>query len=218
MNSNEELIVLWAAVIILAVILAATNFVWIWLFQRNWKQSLDRVVEASNTMRQQEKDVSPEPVKSDTVIEQSADETRQEVAPAPAAKTVPSTADELTADAYASYYSLYRQIADGLTIDNFATEGQRLMELIVEMGLWTKDYLPLAMNDINVSQDQVCNARQVSNMAKGQGGQQLQSLPLSDENPFHTPVEVIALVRQFRQMGIRHLGVSISGFQYKYEQ
>lgn len=124
-----------------------------------------------------------------------------------------SVADNLTRAAYDTYGQKYQHLVSELDVDNYQEKSKEMADLIVEMGLWLKDYLPVAMGDINTTDAQRNNVKSVE--ADGDERSKPITLLTANENPYDTPLEVIGLMRRFKDMGVSNLGLTICGYKYE---
>ena len=125
--------------------------------------------------------------------------------------------DKLLAQAYDTFYSKYRQTVTDMTVDNMEQQAEQLATLLLEMGYWLKDFLPVSQGDFNATATQKANVERIA-LAKQQWLQELEQAPQPNTNPFETPLEVMALVQKLQQWGVDDFRFLISGYQYKAQQ
>lgn len=105
----------------------------------------------------------------------------------------------------------YRELCNGLDEHNITERIPELGQLLVEMGIWLKDFLPVSQGDFNVTSDMLKNVDSVG-LDKRELTAMLESAQVPNENPYKTPMEVIAINRLLRQWGINNLDVLLSGY------
>jgi len=122
-------------------------------------------------------------------------------------------ADRLTHAAYDTYWRRYQQLVSELNVDNYQEKSTEMADLVVEMGIWAKDYLPVAMGDVNATEAQRCNAKSVETDVYD--NVQAFEPKTANGSPYDTPLEAMGLIARFKEMGIRNLELNISGYRYE---
>lgn len=122
--------------------------------------------------------------------------------------------NSLLLQAYEVFYNHYQQMAADISVDNLEEKKDQLSTLLLEMGYWLKDFLPVWHKDFNATSDQNANARRIA-LNEHQWQQELANAPLATTNPYKTPFEVIALVQCLQQWGIKSFRFLLSGFRYQ---
>lgn len=125
--------------------------------------------------------------------------------------------EKLLAQAYDTFYIKYQQTVADMTVDNMEQQAEQLATLLLEMGYWLKDFLPVCRGDFNATATQKANAERIA-LAKQQWLQELEQAPQPNTNPYETPLEVMALVQKLQQWGVDDFRFLISGYQYKAKQ
>ena len=165
----------------------------------------DEVLNAKNDSRLQL--IEPQTALPD-FTEQSFDESKIEI------NDSNLVHDPLLEQAYNIFYLHYRQLARDTTVDNLEKNSQEFASLLLEMGYWLKDYLPVWHKDFNATSVQKNNVESI--MIDDEKWRQTQTqAPLPTNNPYKTPFEVIALVQKLREWGVEHFRFLISGFRYQ---
>lgn len=208
---ETELTILWIAVILMGISLVAVNMVWAFVLKGKWNAVLSQIMDSLNGLLCH----SVESCKSDEFPKDDIENDGKE-------GMVPSLTDQgkgiealLTSQAYSKYYVNYQRIVQNLSVENYSEESDKLGDLLVEMGLWLKDYLAVVSGDFNVTQAQRSNVQTVSE-SSGDNSDREETFRIPNNNPYETPLEVIALVEKFKKMGIHNINVSLSGYQYRY--
>lgn len=129
----------------------------------------------------------------------------------------PNPHAEQLKQAYDTFYAQYEQIAADITVDNLGQRSQQLATLLLEMGYWLKDFLPVSQGDFNATSVQKANAGSIA-LTEKQWQQELAQAPLPNANPYETPLEVMALVQKMQQWGVGSFRFLVSGFRYQSKQ
>lgn len=116
--------------------------------------------------------------------------------------------------AYNTFYLQYQELANSISIENVDDKSQKLMNLLLEMGYWLKDFLPVCQNDFNATSQQKVNVNSIC-LDEKQWKEMKAEAPLSDTNLLRTPLEVMGLVNIFRQCHVSDFRFLISGFSYQ---
>lgn len=122
--------------------------------------------------------------------------------------------NDLLENAYNTFHLRYQELVDSITIDNLDVKSQEQAVLLLEMGYWLKDYLPVWHNDFNATSIQRENVNFIA-LDQTQWQRKLAEAPLPDNNPYKTPLEVIGLVKKMKQCQINDFRFLISGFRYQ---
>jgi len=120
--------------------------------------------------------------------------------------------DTILKKANEKFTTQYRELCNGLDEHNFNERIPKLGKLLVEMGIWLKDFLPVSQGDFNATSDMQKNVDSVG-LDNRERAAMLASAQAPTENPYKTPMEVIALNRLLRQWGINNLDILLSGYR-----
>lgn len=129
------------------------------------------------------------------------------------AETVPAKDPQLQ-QAYNTFYTQYQQMVADISVDNISEKQQELATLLLEMGYWLKDFLPVWNEDFNATSTQKNNVASIA-QSEQQWQKEIENAPKPTTNPIKTPFEAIALMRQLQQWGVKHFRLLISGFRYE---
>lgn len=121
--------------------------------------------------------------------------------------------DKYLEKAYETFHIRYQELADSINIDNLDVKSQEQITLLVEMGYWLKEFLPVWHNDFNATSKQRENVGSIT-LNQELWQQKLAEAPLPNTDPYKTPFEVIGLVNKLRQCHINRFRFLISGFRY----
>lgn len=116
--------------------------------------------------------------------------------------------------AYTTFYLQFQELADSITIDNLDDKSQEMMRLLLEMGYWLKDFLPVWRNDFNATSKQKENVNSIT-FDENQWKRRIAEAPLPNGNILQTPLEVIGLVKKLQQHNVTDFRFLISGFRYQ---
>ena len=116
--------------------------------------------------------------------------------------------------AYSVFTTKYKDLCQGLDVHNYKERAPQMARLLIEMGLWLKDFLPISQNEFNVTRDQRDNVKSIG-LPDDQRDQRLAAAPTPTGNTNNTPMEVIALNHILQEWGVDDLQLLISGYQYK---
>ena len=116
--------------------------------------------------------------------------------------------------AYSIFYLQYQDLADSINIENMDDMSQKLMCLLLEMGYWLKDYLPVWHKDFNATTKQKENVNSIT-IDENQWKKIQSEAPLADKNILKTPLEVMGLVKQLQKCDVNDFRFLISGFRYQ---
>ena len=112
------------------------------------------------------------------------------------------------------FLSQYKVFTEGLDEHNYKERAPQMARLLIEMGLWLKDFLPVSQQEFNVTTTQRDNVASIG-LTDELRQQRLTDAPLPTGNAYDTPMEVIALNHILRQWGVDDLALLISGYRYK---
>lgn len=135
--------------------------------------------------------------------------------PNPSGKPAPNEA--ALQMAYSVFMPQYEALCQGLDEHNYKERAPQMARLLIEMGLWLKDFLPVSQNDFNATRAQHENVNSIG-LPDDQRAQRIADAPEPSGNAYNTPVEVIALNNILQEWGVDDLQLLISGYQYKKEQ
>ncbi len=116
--------------------------------------------------------------------------------------------------AYNTFYLQYQQLADSISIDNMDDKSQEMMRLLLEMGYWLKDFLPVWRNDFNATSKQKENVNSIT-LDENQWKKKIAEAQLPNGNILQTPLEVIGIVKKLHQYNVTDFRFQISGFRYQ---
>lgn len=108
----------------------------------------------------------------------------------------------------------YKALTEGLDEHNYKERAPQMARLLIEMGLWLKDFLPVSQQEFNVTKTQRDNVASIG-LPDELRQQRLAEAPLPTGNAYDTPFEVIALDHILQQWGVDDLALLISGYRYK---
>ena len=135
--------------------------------------------------------------------------------PNPSGKPAPNEA--ALQMAYSVFTPQYEALCQGLDEHNYKERAPQMVRLLIEMGLWLKDFMPVSQNDFNATRAQRENVNSIG-LPDDQRAQRIADAPVPSGNAYNTPVEVIALNNILQEWGVDDLQLLISGYQYKKEQ
>lgn len=216
MNMEIQTLTIIIACVALAMALESTILI-IWLYRKMSKQikSLHSdMVQPKDDLRLLVDKLTP-PIDFPEEIDYVIDE-RPSVVPNTPADDRASTnnSHELLEKAYNTFHLRYQELADNITVDNLDAESQEQITLLLEMGYWLKDFLPIWHNDFNATSTQKENVHFIS-LDQMQWQRKLAEAPLPDNNPYKTPLEVIGLIKKMKEYHINEFRFLISGFRYQ---
>ena len=119
--------------------------------------------------------------------------------------------------AYSVFTPQYEALCQGLNEHNYKERAPQMARLLIEMGLWLKDFLPVSQNDFNATRAQRDNVKSIG-LPDDLRAQRIADAPVPSGNAYNTPVEVIALNNILQEWGVDDLQLLLSGYQYKKEQ
>jgi len=128
----------------------------------------------------------------------------------------PSPNDAKLKMAQTVFLQRYEELCDGLNAKNYKERAQNMGQLLIEMGLWLKDFLPVSQNDFNATKSQYANASIIS-LTDEQRYELFKAAPRPTGSTEATPIEVIALNHILQKWGIESLNVLMSGYKYQPE-
>lgn len=135
--------------------------------------------------------------------------------PNPSGKPAPN--EEALQMAYRVFTPQYEALCQDLDEHNYKERAPQMVRLLIEMGLWLKDFLPVSQNDFNATRAQRENVNSIG-LPDDQRAQRIADAPAPSGNAYNTPVEVIALNNILQEWGVDDLQLLLSGYQYKKNQ
>lgn len=119
--------------------------------------------------------------------------------------------------AYSVFTPQYEKLCQELDEHNYKERAPQMARLLIEMGVWLKDFLPVSQNDFNATRAQRDNVSSIG-MPDDLRTQRIADAPVPSGNAYNTPVEVIALNDILQEWGVDDLQLLLSGYQYKKAQ
>ena len=116
--------------------------------------------------------------------------------------------------AYSVFTTQYKNLCQGLDVHNYKERAPQMARLLIEMGVWLKDFLPVSQGDFNTTNNQKDNVKSIG-QPDDERKQRLAAAPVPTGNTNNTPMEVIALNHILQEWGVDDLQLLISGYQYK---
>ena len=126
----------------------------------------------------------------------------------------PSPTDAALQMANDVFLPQYKQLLDGLDEHNYKQRAPQMARLLIEMGVWLKDFLPISQQDFNVTKAQRDNVASIG-FTEEQRREMLDAAPSPTGNAYATPIEVIALNHILKEWGVDDLALLIAGYKYQ---
>ena len=126
----------------------------------------------------------------------------------------PSPTDAALLMANDVFLPQYKQLLDGLDEHNYKQRAPQMARLLIEMGVWLKDFLPISQDDFNVTKAQRDNVASIG-FTEEQRREMLDAAPSPTGNAYATPIEVIALNHILKEWGVDDLALLIAGYKYQ---
>lgn len=152
---------------------------------------------------------APDKEKTDT---SNKPEGKSEAPSEPAGKPSPNEAHLQIA--YSVFSAKYKNLCAQLDVHNYKQLAPQMARLLIEMGVWLKDFLPISQDDFNSTEVQKTNVNSIG-LPQDMRDQRIADAPVPTGNTNSTPMEVIALNHILQEWGVDDLQLLISGYQYK---